>query len=85
MGNGFLPIKQVVHPERCQAEVVRMVHAIADQVMHEVIRMGKGADRHAPSAVGTDFGPIGVAALWVDLPAQSAVFKVFTIAEGNCL
>ena len=41
--------------------------------MQQVVRMAIGANRHTASTVRTDFGPVGIAALRVDLPAQSPI------------
>ena len=47
--------------------------------------MGIGADGHAAPAVGTDFSPVGIAALRVDAPAQGAVGVGYSIAGWDGL
>jgi len=57
----------------------------ADQAVEGVVGVGIGADSHAAPAVGADSGPVGVAALRVDLPAQGAVRVGFPVTGGDGL
>ncbi len=66
-------LKHIIHFYSSFTEVGGMNYTGSDQVMQRRVRVGIGADGHAPAAVGPDSGPVGIALFCVDPPSQAAV------------